>query len=102
MRTTRTAAKAFTREWWPELLCAGLLGLIAFAGQPDDGLFSGFCAIIGGIFWAMGRRHRRLPLERQVREILDTTRRIEDRGLGDGGPQRLDGPLARVLPLRRK
>ena len=73
MRTTEAAvpARGFLREWWPELLCAGLLVLIAFAGQRDDVLFSVFCAIIGGIFWAIGYRHRSLSLHRKVDEMTD-------------------------------
>lgn len=57
-------------------------------------------AASAGVWW-MGFRHRNLAHHQRVREIWETTRRIEDRGLGAAGPQDTAGPLAPVLTLHR-
>lgn len=95
-RRMARAARASFREWWPELLCAALLAAIAFAGQPDDFLFSVFCAIVGAIFWGMGYRHRALPLHKRidgltagVRDLMRDVRedRVRDTEQRDVRPQ---------------
>lgn len=78
-RRNAAALRARFREWWPEATCAALLLVIAFAGQKDDPLFAVFCAITGAIFWAMGIRHRRLPLQATldgVRQDVSEVREI--------------------------
>ena len=90
--TSRTArvARANLRAWWPEILCAGILVAIAFAGQKDDPLFAVFCGLIGAAFWAMGFRHRHRP-------VFEVIRRMDaklDAALADD-----DGPVAEVRHL---
>jgi len=76
------------KEWWPECITVVFLTLIALAGQKDDPLFSGFCLVIGALFWLMGRRHRQLPMQAtlngvrqdvsEVREIITTAVAVAD------------------------
>jgi hypothetical protein len=96
---TGRRALSSLRQWGPELVCGGLCLILAGTRQPAG---AGAVALVLGIGWWMGHRHRTLPLHRQVREIWETTRRIEDRGLGEEGPGDAAGPLARVLPMRRR
>lgn len=100
--TGRTRALSSLRAWWPELAAAAILTATGCAPAHGTLFLAVFCACMIGIGWAMGHRHRTLPLTRQVREIWETTRRIEDRGLGEPGPRDADGPLARVHPIRRR
>ena len=99
METTRRrrAARLF-KEWWPECLTAALLVVIGMAGQKDDPLFAVFCAIIGALFWVMGWRHRRLPLQatlegvrqdvRDLGEVITTAVAAADPPRGNAEPVR--------------
>lgn len=98
----RPALAKMVREWWPELLFAAFMALFLLMRSKDGALFVGFETIIGAVCWSMGFRHRDLPHHKRVREIWETTRRIEDRGLGEPGPQDAGRPLARIVPLRRR
>lgn len=99
---TRAALARFMHEWWPEMLCAAMLTAIAFAGQSDDWLFSVFCAIIGAIFWAMGHRHRRLPMQVTLDGVKQDVRETRDILLGlaeDAEPQaESPRPALRLVP----
>jgi hypothetical protein len=106
--TRQRALASILRNWWPEFIVAAVCVFFILVGVAESGsqatamfTFGGFIAVCVGIGWALGFRHRNLGLVRQVREIWETTRRIEDRGLGTAGPQSTHGPLARVLPFRR-
>ncbi len=90
------------RAWWPELLAAAVLAAAGLAGQKDDPLFAVFEGIVAGIFWAMGFRHRHLPLGRVIRDTHDGMSRIEDQ-LKASVPQEGTArpPLAVVRQFRR-
>lgn len=95
---TEAAVRANLREWWPELLCVALLIAIALAGQKDDPLFAAFVAIIGGIFWGMGHRHRGLPLHRKVDRMTDAVGEMVDEMKADREPEpREQGPRLRLI-----
>lgn len=92
------AALAKLRSWWPELLAAAILIAICFAGQKDDPLFAILEGIIGAIFWAMGFRHRHLPLAVAIHETHEGIRRVEARLDRDEAPRQAGS----VIPFRRR
>lgn len=96
------AARSSLRTWWPELITTALLVAIALAGQKDDPLFAVFCALIGAIFWAMGFRHRHLPLAIAIRDTHESMRRVEHKL--DEAAAREQGPprtMGKLIPFRR-
>lgn len=96
----RRAARGarFSRQWWPELLCAAILAAIGFAGQRDDPLFAIFEGLIVGVAWAMGHRHRTLPLHRKVDGLTDGVRDLIDEVRQDReAPVAPDGPQLRIV-----
>ena len=95
-------ARASLRAWWPEVLAGGILVVIAFAGQKDDLFFAIFAVIYGAIFWAMGFRHRHLPLAVAIRDTHSRIRRMEgklDAAAAPPGPAR---PMGALIPFRRR
>lgn len=92
------AALGRLRSWWPEALAAAILIAICFAGQKDDPLFAIVEGIIGAIFWAMGFRHRHLPLAVAIHETHEGMRRMEEKLNRDEVPR----PAGSVIPFRRR
>ena len=86
-----TVMRSKLRAWWPELLCAAILAVISFAGQPDDFLFAVFVAIMVGIGWALGFRHRHHPVIDAIHETYAVTKRLEqaDAAAREPSPPRL-------------
>jgi hypothetical protein len=67
--TTGQAPRSRLREFWPELIVAGLCVLTAATGQIA-GAFA--IALVIGVGWAIGYRHRSLPLHGKVDRMTDS------------------------------
>lgn len=85
MMNSRTAASAlaYLRAWWRELLCAGLLTLIGFAGQKDDALFAMFVGVTLAIGWTLGYSRKLRPLHRKIDNLTDVAAEMVDQILAD-------------------
>jgi hypothetical protein len=84
------------REWWPELLCGSLCLMFAGIGIAQAGenrvameTLAGFTAFAVTIGWAMGHRHRMLPLHRKVDRLTDGVTDLVDEVRSDR-----EGPAA--------
>lgn len=92
-RMSGGAVRSKLRRWYPELITAAVIVVIGLAGQKDDPLFAFFLAVVMGVGWVMGIRHRRLPLGdkidkvgRDVTEVRDILLADDDAAEPDPGP----------------
>jgi hypothetical protein len=77
------AVRSKARRWWPELLTAAIIIAISQAGQKDDLLFAFFLAVVMAIGWALGIRHRRLPLGDKIDKVGRDVTEVRDILLAD-------------------
>lgn len=77
-RNRKAAVRASFREWWPELLCGAILAAAGFAGQKDDPLFAIFEGLVVAVAWAMGHRHRRLPMQATLDGVRQDVSGVRD------------------------
>jgi hypothetical protein len=105
MKRTGRAVRANLRIWWPELivttLCAFfiLVGVFGSASQSTAMYtFGGYTGFAAGIGWALGFRHRHMPVFEVIRRMGDGQRRMEDKL--DQALAGEDKPAARVRHLR--
>lgn len=60
-------------EWWPEFILASVVVLV---GATQSVANAAAVLIAVGIGWAMGIRHRRLPLHRRIDGLTDGVREL--------------------------
>jgi len=100
MKAMGRAARANLRLWWPEVLwvCFGAPITLVTPGPklPDLAIVFVFSAV----FWAMGFRHRHMPIFEVIRGINDRQKRMEDK-LDQALGASEEKPQAKVRHLRR-
>lgn len=94
------AARSKFREWWPE--CIGALFCFAICVSPGSGYLGAGLGLAGmlGIGWAMGHRHRRLPMQATLDGVRQDVTEVKEILLDVAGAEQ-DTPAGPVLRVVR-
>jgi hypothetical protein len=76
-----------------------LVGTVSFPARGRSAADDVIVAAFAGIFWAMGWRHRHLPLAAAIRETHAGMRRVEEKLDRPAPQQERSGS---VIPFRRR
>jgi hypothetical protein len=66
------------RQWWPELLWAALAAPILIWDHHGGVFLVTFCTVVLGIGWAMGQRHRKLPMQATLEGVRQDVGEIRE------------------------
>lgn len=74
--TLRRSAARLAREWWPEAIWIAFSVSFCFGLKQYSGL--AYVSIFSVIFWIMGHRHRRLPMQATLDGVRQDVSEVRD------------------------
>lgn len=74
----RAALCKFTREWWPEIVWVSFATPLTLVTPGPKLPNLAIVMVFSVIFWLMGHRHRRLPMQATLDGVKQDVRQVRD------------------------